>query len=54
MSGSAAVATGGLSILAKAAWSRLSQPRDPCGKLMEETTELLGSRFPDLAPPATN
>jgi hypothetical protein len=52
ISGGAAVATGGLSILAKAAWSRLSQPRDPCGELMEESTERLGSRFPDLAPPA--
>jgi hypothetical protein len=48
IAGSAAVATGGLSDLARAAWTRLSRAKDPCGELVAESKEELGGRFPDL------
>ena len=48
LSGGAAVATGGLSVLARAAWSRLSRAQDPCRELAAEGREALGDRFPDL------
>jgi hypothetical protein len=48
IAGSAAVATGGLSVLARAAWTRLSRAKDPCGELVAESKEELGGRFPDL------
>ena len=48
LAGGAAVATGGLSVLARAAWSRLSRSEDACGELAEEGKEALGDRFPDL------
>ena len=49
LSGGAAVATGGLSVLARAAWTRVSRSKDPCGELTEEARQGLGDRFPDLA-----
>jgi len=48
ISGGAAVATGGLSLLAKSVWDRVSRSRDPCGQTAEQAIEELGSRFPDL------
>ena len=51
LSGSAAVATGGLSILARAAWSRMSRAKDPCKDLTEKSLELLDGRFSDLDNP---
>ena len=51
LTGGAAVATGGLSILASAAWSRVSRAGDPCTQLTEEGREALSGRFPDLALP---
>jgi len=48
IAGSAAVATGGLSVLARAAWTRLSRSKDPCGELVEKSREELAERFPDL------
>jgi len=48
ISGGAAVATGGLSVLARAAWTRLSRSKDPCGELAQESKEALSSQFPDL------
>ena len=47
VSGGAAVATGGLSILARAAWSRLSRAEDPCADMSERSIEALRDRFPD-------
>ena len=55
LSGGAAVATGGISILASAAWSRLSRASDPCAQLTEDGLEELSTRFPELTvavPPA--
>lgn len=46
VSGGAAVATGGLSILARAAWDRLSKSRDPCGDVAKQAIAKLGDRFP--------
>ncbi len=54
VSGGAAVATGGLSILAKATWDRLSRSEDVCKVTEDEARKVLGSRFPELAPPASN
>ena len=48
LSGGAAVATGGLSVLARAAWTRLSRAQDPCEELAKEGKEQLGDQFPDL------
>lgn len=50
-SGGAAVATGGLSILAQAAWERMSQSKDPCQATLEQSNQALGGRFPELSPP---
>ncbi|MGI9222780.1 MAG: AsmA family protein [Woeseiaceae bacterium] len=49
LSGGAAVATGGLSVLARAAWTRLSRAKDPCEELARESKELLSDRLPDLS-----
>lgn len=49
ISGGAAVATGGLSILARAAWTRVSRAKDPCAETASEGIENLGERFPDLS-----
>ena len=51
ISGGAAVATGGLSILARAAWERLSKSGDPCKAAREKGLEAIGDRFTDLSPP---
>jgi uncharacterized protein involved in outer membrane biogenesis len=48
ISGGAAIATGGLSILARAAWNRMSRAKDPCAQTANEGIEELGDRFPDL------
>lgn len=48
LSGSAAVATGGLSVLARAAWTRMSRAKDPCMETATEGVENLGERFSDL------
>jgi len=53
ISGGAAVATGGLSILAKATWDRLSRSREPCVDTAEKGRQALGDRFPDI-PQASN
>jgi hypothetical protein len=52
VTGGAAVATGGLSILAKAAWDRMSRSKDPCGDASKAGMEALGGNpFPDLTTP---
>lgn len=48
ISGGVAVATGGLSLLARAAWNRLSGGSDPCGKLSEKGRQELASLFPGI------
>lgn len=48
VSGGAAVATGGLSVLAKATWDRLSRSREPCVDTAEKGRKALGDRFPDI------
>jgi len=50
ISGGAAVATGGLSVLAKATWDRVSRSRDPCNDTAKKGREALGDRFPDVQP----
>jgi uncharacterized protein involved in outer membrane biogenesis len=50
VSGGAAVATGGLSILAKATWDRVSRSRDPCNETAQKGREALGDRFPNIRP----
>jgi uncharacterized protein involved in outer membrane biogenesis len=54
ITGGAAVATGGLSILAKAAWDRLNRSRDPCGDMSKQAYDNLADRFPDIATGAVN
>ena len=49
ISGGAAVATGGLSILARGVWDRLSRSGDACGQASNQAIDDLGERFPDLA-----
>ena len=49
ISGGAAVATGGLSILARGVWDRLSRSKTPCEDAANRAIEELGDRFPDLA-----
>jgi hypothetical protein len=48
ISGGAAVATGGLSILARGVWDRLSRSQDPCTDTSTQAIDELGDRFPDL------
>jgi hypothetical protein len=48
LSGGAAVATGGLSILAKAAWDRLNRSRDPCGDMSKKSRDALADRFAEF------
>jgi len=48
VSGGAAVATGGLSVLAKATWDRLSRSREPCIDTADKGRQALGDRFPDI------
>ena len=48
ITGGAAVATGGLSLLAKGLWDRLSKSGDPCKQVTEAALSQLGNRMPDL------
>ena len=48
VSGGVAVATGGLSILARAAWDRLSRSDDACDEATTEGRKSLGDRLPSL------
>jgi uncharacterized protein involved in outer membrane biogenesis len=48
ITGGAAVATGGLSLLAKGLWDRVSSSKDPCKQVSDQAIEALGPRFPDL------
>ena len=48
LTGGAAVATGGLTLLATAVWDRLRRSQDRCAKISEQAVEMLGDRFPDL------
>ncbi len=48
LSGGAAFATGGLSILAKAAWSRLAKSDTPCETAVEDGRKLLQGKFAEL------
>lgn len=56
VTGGAAVATGGLSILARAAWDRLIRSGKPCDTIARRAVNALGDRFPawadELAAPA--
>lgn len=49
ISGGAAVATAGLSLLARGVWDRMSRSKDPCKQVSDRAIEALGDRFPDLA-----
>jgi hypothetical protein len=49
ISGGAAVATGGLTILARGVWDRLSRAGDPCKQTSDRAIEQLKGRFPDLS-----
>jgi uncharacterized protein involved in outer membrane biogenesis len=51
ISGGAAVATGGLSILARATWDRLVRSKDPCETAAQQALEVLQVRFADLPSP---
>ena len=48
ITGGAAVATGGLSLLARGLWDRLSKSGDACGQMSKQALEELEGRFPDL------
>jgi hypothetical protein len=48
LSGGAAVATGGLSILAKATWERLNRSKDPCETAAQQALEVLQGRFAEF------
>jgi len=48
ITGGAAVATGGLSILAKAAWDRLIRSAEPCEETRNAAHESLAARLPDI------
>ncbi len=50
LTGGAAVATGGLTLLASAVWDRLRRSQDRCAIISEEAVEILSDRFPDLEP----
>lgn len=47
-SGGAAVATGGLSLVARGLWDRLSQSSDACGQASKQALEALEGRMPDI------
>jgi len=49
ISGGAAVATGGLSLVARGLWDRMSRSKDPCSTVAASAIELLGDRFPEFA-----
>jgi len=48
ITGGAAVATGGLSLLARGLWDRLSKAGDACGQMSEQALKELEGRLPDL------
>ena len=48
LTGGVAVATGGLSLLARAAWDRVASSPEPCDDTKTKALETLGSRFPDI------
>ena len=48
ISGGAAIATGGLTLLARGLWDRLSRSGDPCGQSAARAIEELEGRFPEL------
>jgi len=48
LTGGAAVATGGLTLLASAVWDRMRRSQDRCAKISEQAVEILSDRFPDL------
>jgi len=48
LSGGAAVATGGLTLVARGLWGRLSQSGDPCKQVADGAIDKLGDRFPQL------
>ncbi len=48
ITGGAAVATGGLSLLAQGIWSRLSKSGDACNQVAAEALKELEGRLPDL------
>ena len=50
ITGGAAVLTGGVSILAKAAWDRLARSGDPCKETREAASEALKDRLPAFEP----
>ncbi|MDJ0698917.1 MAG: AsmA family protein [Woeseiaceae bacterium] len=53
ITGGAAVATGGLSLLARGVWDRLNRSGDACALTSAEGRKLLGSQFPVFeSPPA--
>jgi hypothetical protein len=49
ITGGAAVATGGLTLLARGIWDRLTRSGDPCKQVTDRATEQLAGRFPDLS-----
>lgn len=49
ISGGVAVATGGLSLLARGVWDRMSKSGDPCKQASDSAIKELGDRFPDLS-----
>jgi hypothetical protein len=49
IAGGAAIATGGLTLLARGLWDRLSRSGDPCGQSAARAIEQLGDRFPELS-----
>ena len=49
ISGGAAVATAGLSVLARGIWDRVSRSRTPCKDTSDQALEELSDRLPDLA-----
>jgi len=49
ISGGAAIATGGLTLLARGIWDRLSRSGDPCGQSAARAIEQLADRFPELS-----
>ncbi len=48
ITGGAAVATGGLSLLARGLWDRLSKSGDPCKQMSEQALKELEGRLPNL------
>jgi hypothetical protein len=49
ISGGAAIATGGLTVLARGIWDRLKGTGDPCQRSTDRSIEQLGGRFPELS-----